>query len=89
MDWRPIETMPLDGSRFLVTNGKLFTAAYWYDPQPRPSYLSGPFLIQDNPVAFKEADVEATDWDGNFDSWKPTHWAPLMTPPLASGGDVG
>jgi hypothetical protein len=90
--WQPIMTAPKDGTRILVTNGKLFSVAKWFQffhgerlldkcsewaPNPKAGVLEFEFWSMDNPCAFHEDDQQLPDYDRNFESWEPTHWAPI------------
>lgn len=57
-----------------------------YIPNPKAGQRTE-WWHTDPPSAYLEADVQYPDYDGNFDSWEPTHWMPLFAAPQ-SGEDA-
>lgn len=65
-DWRPIESCPKDGSRFLVTTTQgLVQEAYYLDNSLTPRPWKG---------------VKPTSQYVAVNLFKPTHWQPLPAP---------
>lgn len=67
-EWKPIETAPKDGTRFLAVDdtGRM-VVTLWGKVSHVPIYF---WLLMDVPI-----DPE------DIDMWEPTHWMPLPPPP--------
>ncbi len=70
--WRPIETAPKDGTRYLACDGKKM----WTRNQP-PNCYAGDWEWNQN----------RTQWRGHADGLNPTHWMPLPEALEAGGED--
>jgi hypothetical protein len=67
-DWRPIETAPRDGSKFLATDGVRYSDARW------PTGMA---------CGRWEGNGDSARWVGSTLWPSPTHWMPLPDPPEA------
>lgn len=66
--WRPIETAPKDGSKFIATDGCDVYMCAWHAPSETMGHWHNP--DDGSPLAQM------------FDEWKPTNWMPLPELPL-------
>lgn len=73
-EWQPIESAPKDGTRILVYSCEwkrhLFGRAYWFQgvPGDGSGWIASVFL--------------ATPIDDSRGSMNPTHWMPMLIPPV-------
>lgn len=68
MDWKPISSAPIDGSRFLATHIKSGVVCVTWFGKTSHVPLYG-WCEGDDPE--------------DIDLWEPTHWMPLPDPPKA------
>lgn len=73
-DWRPIETAPRDGTRFLACKGRAILVGYM------SSCVEWSGLDEQGNLAKRT--VECFRMFPGKLTWNPTHWMPLPLPPV-------
>jgi hypothetical protein len=86
MEWKPIETVPRDGSQVLLftkTHGVTearFSAGEWSEHHEYGRQYDGPVWVCGDDAW----QIEVEEGPDGFHDGEATHWMPVMSPPVAN-----